>query len=71
MSFCNSSPSGHLEKQAGVEVKLRNLNSKIKAYVGLEINVLPDSQGVEGTCKQHRSSCEEPIPQGKALPPPS
>lgn len=55
--------------EAGEEVKPRNLTSKTTTNVGLQINVLPGSLG-GFTCKIHRSSCEEPIPQGKALPPP-
>lgn len=37
---------------------------------GLKINTLLSSQGAMGKCKQHRSSCKEPLPPGQNVPRP-
>lgn len=53
----------------GVQVILGNLTPELTT-IGVQINTLPGSQGIVDMCKQKRSSCEEPPPQGKPFPPP-
>lgn len=69
--YVNLSSPLHLKNpSAGVQVIPRNQAPQITTNVGLQINTLQGSLGMVGKCKQYRSSCEAPLPQGQALPPP-